>query len=393
MSVSTLAPPPPVTATVPPVAARSPHFPVGAAAALTLVGVPAGLALTGGNTQAVMTVSLAVVLALLVPLARWWPASVLVGSVLCVAAMRGAHLIGTGWVWPATAALVALALAGRVRTAVTVAALTLTYGTLWEYVVDLGGFEATVARIGGEALWLAAVLAAAHAYRSTRRWQAEVAARLGQELHERELDARRRRAEERVHIARDMHDVVSHTLAVVGVHLNVAMDAFDAEPDEARAALRLAQDVRGRAMTDLKSLVAVLREDTPDDVSPTDDLDGLDRLADQVRAAGLTVSLMEFGDRGDVPAPVATAVYRVVQESLTNTVRHAGAAQVSVILRYSPRKVVVDVRDDGTGNPVGDEGHGILGMRERVAALGGALTAGPAADGGFAVRAMIPIAD
>jgi len=233
---------------------------------------------------------------------------------------------------------------------------------------------------------MAALLAAATAYRNTVRWRDEVAHRLAQDEHEREIDARRRRAEERVEIARDLHDVVSHTLAVVGVHLNVALDAFDSDPDEARESLRLAQQVRGRAMTDLKSLVGVLREG-----APIDDLDGLERLAEQVRAAGVAVSLNEFGDRSEVPTPVATAVYRVVQESLTNTVRHAGASRVAVTVRYAPASVVVHVQDDGAGAGTMADGHGISGMRERVAALGGALTAGPGKTG-FAVRATIPIA-
>jgi signal transduction histidine kinase len=232
------------------------------------------------------------------------------------------------------------------------------------------------------------VLAAAQAYRNTRRWQSEVAARLAQDEHERELDARRRRAEERVDIARDLHDVVSHTLAVVGVHLNVALDAFDTEPAEARQAVRLAQDVRGRAMTDLRALVDVLRDGAVPE--PAAGLEGVDRLARQVRAAGLDVTVTEFGDRGDVPAPVATAVFRVVQESLTNTVRHAGAKRAVVTLRYAPSSVVVDVTDDGSGGDVVADGHGIAGMRERVAALGGALTAGPAKTG-FTVRATIPV--
>jgi signal transduction histidine kinase len=143
-------------------------------------------------------------------------------------------------------------------------------------------------------------------------------------------------------------------------------------------------------MTDLKALVDVLREgDTP--AEPAAGLEALERLADQVRGAGLEVSLTEFGERRDVPAPVATAVYRVVQESLTNTVRHAGAGRVAVTLRYAPTSVVVDVQDDGHGTGALRDGHGIAGMRERVAALGGALTAGPGRTG-FGVRAMIPIA-
>jgi signal transduction histidine kinase len=352
---------------------------------LTLVGVPAGLAITGGNLQTVMTVTLGLWLAILALFVRRWPLTVLVVSILTVIALRPAYLIGSGWVWPASAAAAALVLAGRLRAAVITVGLGLLFGLGWDGFVDTdhgGGWA--LAHVGGETLWMAAVLAAATAYRNTLRWRGEVAQRLAQDEHQRELDARRRRAEERVEIARDLHDVVSHTLAVVGVHLNVALDAFDEDPDEARESLRLAQEVRGRAMTDLKSLVGVLRDGS------VENLDGLDRLADQVRAAGLQVTLNEFGDRADVPAPVATAVYRVVQESLTNTVRHAGATKVAITVRYAPASVVVDVRDDGSGAADMADGHGISGMRERVAALGGALTAGPGKTG-FAVRATIPI--
>jgi signal transduction histidine kinase len=356
---------------------------------LTLVGVPAGVALTGGASEPVLLLPLAAWLAGLCLLLRRWPLTVLIVSLATVAAWRIAGLVTTGWVWPATAAFVVLVLAGRMQAAAVTGAVALLFGYAWDGFADQYG-DWTAAHVGAETLWLAAALAGAAALRNTRRWRAEVAHRLAQDAHERELDARRRRAEERVGIARDLHDVVSHTLAVVGVHLNVALDAFDDDPAEARASLRLAQDVRGRAMIDLRSLVGVLR-DGSEIAAPADDLTGLDRLAEQVRAAGLEVSLTEFGDRADVPAAVATAIHRVVQESLTNTVRHAGARRVVVTLRYAAASVVVDVQDDGHGaDPVLD-GHGIAGMRERVAALGGALTAGNAG-AGFRVRATIPVA-
>jgi signal transduction histidine kinase len=216
------------TQEVPMLARFRPPPAVLAASALTLVGVPAGLALTGGATQGVMAVSLGFWLAVFALFLGRFPVTVLVLSVLSVAALRSAELISSGWAWPATAAFVAVVLAGKMRTAVVVGALTLLFGANWDGFVDLDlTLNQTLTRIGGETLWLAAVLAAAQAYRNTRRWQSEVAARLAQDEHERELDARRRRAEERVDIARDLHDVVSHTLAVVGVHLNVALDAFD----------------------------------------------------------------------------------------------------------------------------------------------------------------------
>ncbi|WP_238490526.1 sensor histidine kinase [Actinoplanes flavus] len=356
------------------------------AAVLTLVGVPTGLALTGGLGETVLVGTLAVGLAGLTLAARRWPLAVLLLSFCTVAAWRVAELITVGWLWPATAALVALVLAGRSRTAIIAAALMLCWGLTWDAFVSPHPADWVLAHLGGEALWVAAALAGASAYRNTLRWRAEMAHRITQDEQRRRLEAGRRRAEERVEIARDLHDVVSHTLAVVGVHLNVALDSFDDEPEEAKASLKLAQEVRGRAMTDLKALVGVLRE------GELPALEGLERLIGRVREAGLDVAFDAVGDPVEVPAPVATAVYRVVQESLTNTVRHAGATRVRVTLRYAPGSVLVDVHDDGTaGGPVAD-GHGISGMRERVAALGGALTAGPVEDG-FTVRATIPITE
>ncbi|WP_239143568.1 sensor histidine kinase [Actinoplanes philippinensis] len=349
------------------------------AALLTLLGVPTGLALTDGLGDAALVPPLAVTLAAMALAVRRWPLGVLILTFSTVAAWRLAGLIQAGWVWPATAALVALVLAGRLRTAVAASVFTLLWGLNWDTFVYPHPPGWVLAHLGGEALWVTATLAAATAYRNTLRWRAEVAGRL-------ELEVHRRRAEERVAIARDLHDVVSHTLAVVGVHLNVALDAFDTEPEEARESLRLAQEVRGRAMNDLKALVGVLRE------GELPALEGLDRLLGQVRAAGLEVSLNEFGDPVPVPAPVAAAVYRVVQESLTNTVRHAAAGRVVVTIRYAPDNVLVDIQDDGTGGAQPTDGHGIAGMRERVAALGGALTAGPGRTG-FAVRATIPITE
>ncbi|MFC7527416.1 sensor histidine kinase [Actinoplanes sp. GCM10030250] len=353
-------------------------------ATLTLAGVLAGLALTGGIGDPVLAWSLAVALAGFVLATRRWPLTSLILMLMTVAAWRSSHLIDSGWVWPATAAFVAAALHDRLRAATVAGVIALAYGLVWDGVVDLRPADHVFAHIGGEALWLSAVLAGAAAYQNSLRWRAEVAHRIAQTERQQEIDARRRRAEERVEIARDLHDVVSHTLAVVGVHLNVAMDSFDAEPDEAKESLKLAQEVRAKAMTDLRALVGVLRE------GEVPALESLEGLIGQVREAGLPVSLNEFGDPIEVPAPVATAVYRVVQESLTNTVRHAGASRAIVTLRYAADGVLVDVQDDGRGADTIVDGHGIAGMRERVAALGGALTAGPGKSG-FTVRASIPI--
>jgi signal transduction histidine kinase len=379
-------------------------------AVLTLVGVPTGIALTGGSLTLYGALPLAETLAILVMLRRRWPVATLLASVAAVTAMRGAGLVEVGWIWPATVLFAHAVMIGRIGWAVGTGAVVLAYAASWEWAVLGHSPDLVVGRVGGEVFWLALVVAIGVAYRNRRGWQEELAARLRQSAYERELDARRRRAEERVRIAHELHDLVSHTLAVVGVHLNVALDTLGSAPDEARDALQLAQDVRGKAMADLRALVEVLRDGSATTIeSPAAQLDGLASLVEQVCAAGIDVDLQETGDRSAVPAPVALASYRIVQEALTNTVRHAGATRAVVALCYEPAQVTVTVTDNGTragpgstattGDPdhpgtggADTAGHGIAGMHERVNALGGLLRVGPAAGAGFTVQASIPVA-
>jgi signal transduction histidine kinase len=198
--------------------------------------------------------------------------------------------------------------------------------------------------------------------------------------------------EERLRLAHELHDVVSHTLAVVGVHINDALDAIDKAPDEARESLRRAQEVRDAAMADLKSHLRTLVEPEREAESPTRHLDNLGALVEGARRAGLAVAFDETGDRSSVPGPFALAAYRIVQEALTNTLRHAGARHVAVVLRYETHRVAVLVADDGTAKTNVADGYGLAGMRARVRALGGSLETGPARGGGFRVYAILPVA-
>ncbi len=327
---------------------------------LTALAVVTGTALTGVPVTHAGTVPLACLLGALLLLRRRWPVPVLAASMTVIVAFGGGDLGTPGWVWPATAAYATVVLAGGLRWALGIGVINLSFVLT---------FAPSQTQIGAETLWLGLVLAATQAYLSHR---AAV-----------DLDARGRLAEERLQVARELHDVVAHTLAVVGIHLNVAAEALDDDPDEARAALRLAQSVRGQAMTDLRSLVGVLRAEPPPDTGP--DLAG---LVERTGATGLDVRL--DGDTAGLPAPVALTVHRVVQEGLTNVLKHAAATHATVTITKADDAVTVTVADDGTGGGGGRVGHGIDGMRERVAALGGTLTAGPR-DGGFELRARIPL--
>ncbi|GAB3808608.1 sensor histidine kinase [Micromonospora zhanjiangensis] len=378
---------------------------IAAGVALTAAGVPALAVALGGDLTWAGVGALTATLTVLLLAAPRWPLAVLLTSVGVTVGYRTAHLADVGWVWPATAAFVAAVLV-RPAWACLVGAVTLAFAANWEWTVDGHPAAWVAGHLGAETLWLVAVLSAATAVRDQRRWRTEAAARHLAALREAEADAARRRAEERVRIARELHDLVSHTLAVVGVHLNVALDALDVAPDETRAALHLAQRVRGGAMADLNALLAVLRDENATDVRPpVARLDTLTDMVQRVRASGLAVTLHETGDRQVVSGPVALAVCRIVQESLTNAVRHAAGSRAEVVLRYGPDRVEVTIHDDGgdasgpaagaagdtRGGDPGGAGHGIAGMRERAAALGGRLTAGPVEAGGFAVHAVLPV--
>ncbi|MEN3608005.1 sensor histidine kinase [Plantactinospora sp. ZYX-F-223] len=370
---------------------------------LTLLGVLVGTAVAGAPITYEGTLPLATWLALLLLLRRRWPVAVLLASLAAVTAFRVAELTEAGWVWPASVIFFLLAADDTprrhgLRWAVGAGLFQLTFAVTWQWTTEGQDVQRAIGEVGGEALGLALTIAVAVAFRNWLRWRAELAAGLAHAEQERRLEADRRAAEERLQIARELHDVVAHTLTVVGVQLRVADEALDDSTDEARAALRTAQEVRARAVGDLRSLIDVLRApgDRPDADSvpaPQADLGGLAELTTRTRASGLEVALDVTGDPGTAPAPVALACYRVIQEALTNTVKHAGARRATVRLVITPESVLVEVVDDGSRpGPAAVPGHGINGMRERVAALGGSFTAGPADGGGYAVRATIPVA-
>jgi signal transduction histidine kinase len=224
-------------------------------------------------------------------------------------------------------------------------------------------------------------------------WLAERAARL--EI-ERDQQASIAAAEERTRIAREMHDIVAHSLSVVITLLDAASVVSRSDPERAAEAMHRASGVGRQALGDMRTMIGVLRTDSVGaELLPQPGLSQLESLLDRVRATGLEVTVEVEGQRFAVGAAAELTVYRIVQESLTNTIKHASATCARVVLRYDRPLVTVQVTDDGQGDaarrPVDEVGwgHGINGMRERAGLHGGTLRAGPAAGGGWAVVATL----
>ena len=202
-------------------------------------------------------------------------------------------------------------------------------------------------------------------------------------------------ADERARIARELHDVIAHNLSVVVIQAGAAQRVLDAQPEAAREALRQVE-LSGRvAMTEMRRLLGVLRKGDDEPLTvPQPGVDRLETLLDDVRSAGLPVTLRTSGDARTLPPGIDVSVYRIVQEALTNTLRHADASEATVELRYLPQAVEIEVVDDGRGTRSArwdtEAGHGLAGMRERAQLFDGAFEAGPRPSGGFAVRVVLP---
>jgi signal transduction histidine kinase len=226
-------------------------------------------------------------------------------------------------------------------------------------------------------------------------------ARLAGELHEAAARARERRAaeaeravaEERRRIAREMHDVVAHSVSVMVVQAGGARRILERDPERAQAAARLIAGTGREAIVELQRLLGVLQVDH----GPAPTLEALDGLVERARAAGLPVELAVEGERRALPAGIELAAYRVLQEAITNAIKYAGGAPTDVRVRYATDHVALHVRDRGGGggaaSTVGGSGHGLVGMRERVRVFGGEVHTGRRADGGFEVRARIPVGE
>jgi signal transduction histidine kinase len=226
----------------------------------------------------------------------------------------------------------------------------------------------------------------------------------------RDEELRRRASEERMRMARDLHDVVAHNIAVINVQANTALHLMDRQPERARTALSTINDVSKQALVELRSVLGVLRDvDAGDGAgdgsgyadgraprAPAPSLARLGDLVDHAAAAGLTVRIVEDGAPAGLAADVDLSAYRIIQEALTNTARHSSGTRATVHLSYRGHGLEVAVNDDGPARPgtpgaAEGSGNGIVGMTERATALGGTLQAGPRPGGGFQVRAWLPL--
>jgi signal transduction histidine kinase len=213
---------------------------------------------------------------------------------------------------------------------------------------------------------------------------------------ERDERAERAVAEERARLARELHDIVAHSVSVMVLQSLAGQSVLNGSQPEAREAFVTIERTGRQAMDELRRLLAILREDQGVPDGPQPGVGDLQALASGMRKVGLDVSLTANGDPHDVPPGVGLAVYRIVQEALTNALKHAGANSSEVEVSYRADEVTVRVRDRGSYSPApgGDwgAGHGLVGMRERAALYGGRLEAGPAPDGGYVVEAWLPLA-
>jgi signal transduction histidine kinase len=221
---------------------------------------------------------------------------------------------------------------------------------------------------------------------------------------DREEDAKRAVADERLRIAQELHDVVAHSMGVIAVQAGVGAHVIDTDPDEAKKSLEAISQTSRSTLVEIRRMLGVLREDEAATYEPAPGLADLDRLVRDVSSAGLEVEVQNAGARCDLPPGVDFTAYRIVQEALTNVLKHAGRARATVVVGYENGALRLEILDDGRGvnsqtvdgrgvngqSVDGRAGHGLLGMRERVGVYGGSFEAGPRNGGGFRVAVRLP---
>ena len=327
---------------------------------------------------------------------RRWPVAVLVATAGATMAMNVLDYPDSGLPLLVMIALYTVAaLCDRRVTVVATAAVLVCIATVVADAGDLdkGTVVATLAVFAMIAVW-------GDRRKVRDAYSEQLELRAAEKERERLEAARRAVVDERLRIARELHDVVAHAMSVVAVQSGVGAHVIDHRPDEAKHILEAISRTSRDSLNEMRRLLGVLRADPSSDepaaeLAPTPGLAGLDELAERVTEAGVPVETTIEGAGAAVPIGVDLAAYRIVQEALTNVLKHAGQAHVRVQVRYEPGAVHVEVLDDGRGPaaagaaPVNGSGQGLVGMRERAAIYGGRLEAGPRRGGGFRVAATL----
>lgn len=320
---------------------------------------------------------------------RSWPVAV---AGVCGAALTTWYLLdhhGQLLNLPTMVALYTVATTGDRRRSAVVA----TVGATWAATVSITAGSPSGTPLG-EAAWPVLAVLLGEVVRGRRELLASYADRAARAEADREAEAHRRVQDERMRIARDLHDILAHTVSAMNVQAGVATDTFDTRPDLARQAIHQVRASGREALSELHVTVGLLRSGAGEPVAPVPRLDDLDDLAERTTGPDLTVTTERDGV-GDLPPMVEVAAFRIAQEAVTNVIRHAGARHARVVLHREDDALVVEVADDGHGTaPEGDgrTGFGLAGMQERAAAVGGSVTHGPRPGGGFRVRAVLPVA-
>ncbi|MET7832078.1 sensor histidine kinase [Micromonospora sediminicola] len=366
------------------------------AAATPALVVVAVVAEGTASARAVLACAVAVGLGGLVLGARRWPLPALLATAAGILLYYALDLPPVGVVAPAAAALYRVAERGRVVPAALVAGGLLAVSVAVRLIEGDDVAVVVGAELGSEAALALAVIALGDAVRNRRSLRAALVRQAMAADEERHREAARQVEAERLRIAREVHDTLGHTMSVITLQSAVAREALtDRDPAQAEGALAAIHSVSGSAMAELRATLGTLRRE-PGPHEPAPGFAQLPALVDGVRRGGLAVDLRVDGPVEALPAVVGSTVYRVVQEALTNVLRHAGATRVTVTVRATPGRLALEVVDDGRGGPsagpTGRNGQGLRGMAERVALLGGSVDTGTAATGGFRVSVHLPLA-
>ncbi|WP_165984969.1 sensor histidine kinase [Streptomyces sp. YIM 98790] len=335
---------------------------------------------------------------LLLCLRRRWPVAVAAGI---LALWTGYIALGHWPVVNSLAAQLALYTVAAARPLRTAAATGAALGGTWVYsgVISPDGGSVAAAAALGVVVPVVLVHYGRHVRESEQRGERlrELAAQLQAERDEK---ARRAVAEEQTRIARELHDVIAHHMSVISLQSRLAGYVFDTDPATARGALGTVADTAAQALEEMRRMLTLLRHASGGadaSYTPMPTLAGLPEMADRVRASGVPVDLVVEGEARALPPGVELCAYRVVQEALTNVLKHAGPSRAEVRVRYERHRLLVRITDDGRGAEPGigttGGGHGLIGMRERAKLYGGDVISGPRPEGGFQIRLSLPASD